>query len=146
MPNLVVLAWILKYSVEEFSEYEIEQIQDMIEGEPDISRIRLEPGLSAIPLLHRFHKEKIDGLPMENRIREEGIIYFDILFYVRLPEEDELIKMIINVDYSEIGISWRLRTSFCCRLSPEDFSIVREWYHARCEENSDHRIMGISKK
>lgn len=98
LSNLVVLAWILKYSVEEFSEYEIEQIQDMIEGEPDISRIRLEPGLSAIPLLHRFHKEKIDGLPTENRIREEGTIYFDILFYVRVPEEDELIKMIINVE------------------------------------------------
>ena len=98
MSNFVVLAWILKYSVEEFSEYEIEQIQDMIEGEPDISRIRLEPGLSTIPLLHRFHKEKIDGLPTENRIREEGTIYFDILFYVRLPKEDELMKMIINVE------------------------------------------------
>ena len=48
LSNLVVLAWILKYSVEEFSEYDIEEIEDMIEGEPDISKIRLEPGLSVI--------------------------------------------------------------------------------------------------
>ena len=98
LSNLVVLAWILKYSVEEFSEYDIEEIEDMIEGEPDISKIRLEPGLSVIPLLHRFQKEKIDGLPTENHVREEGTIYFDILFYVRLPKEDELMKMIINVE------------------------------------------------
>ena len=61
LSNPVVLAWILKYSVEEFSEYDIQEIEDMIEGEPDISKIRLEPGLSVIPLLHRFQKEKIDG-------------------------------------------------------------------------------------
>ena len=32
LSNLVVLAWILKYSVEELSEYDVEEIEDMIEG------------------------------------------------------------------------------------------------------------------
>lgn len=91
-------------------------VETLIEGEPYISRMPLEPGLTnqevmkaAVELkaageakqnLGRKVKAKsgqrITGLNTENQEHAEGLVRFDIVFYVRM--KDGLSQIIINVE------------------------------------------------
>ena len=83
-----VLAWILKYSVEEFKEYSIEVIRDCIEGEPEIGIRKVIPGHTP---------EAISGMPNEDKVPGEGWLTYDVRFYVITPEKISM-KLIINVE------------------------------------------------
>ena len=61
-----VLAWILQYAVEEFRGLSLLQIEECIEGEPEISTVRVNPGET---------NETISGLPNENKVQGEGSVY-----------------------------------------------------------------------
>lgn len=39
-----ILAWIMKYSMEEFKNYTIEEARECIEGTPDIATVKVRPG------------------------------------------------------------------------------------------------------
>lgn len=58
LSDKTVLAWILKYTVEEFDGYPIEDIRACIEGEPEIGTRRVYPGHTP---------EAITGLVTEDR-------------------------------------------------------------------------------
>ncbi len=83
-----VLAWIMKYSMQEFASYTIEEIRDCIEGTPDIATVKVRPG--HIP-------EAITGMANEDKVPGEGEITYDIRFYA-VTRDDEHIKIIINVE------------------------------------------------
>jgi len=83
-----ILAWIMKYSVKEFSEYPVEVIHGCIEGEPEIGIHRVLPG--HVP-------EVITGMNTEDAVPGEGTITFDIRFYAVTPG-DERMKLIVNVE------------------------------------------------
>ena len=88
--------------------------ETLIEGEPYISRIPLEPGLTNQAVMkveaetigkakqNSVRKEKlkagqrIAGLNTENQEHAEGLVRFDIVFYVRM--KDGLSQIIINVE------------------------------------------------
>lgn len=89
LANKIILAWIMKYTVKEFTDYEIEEIMECIEGEPEVSKFPLNPGLT--------NSEIIRGMNTEDSVLNEGIIYFDIRFYVYLPDEERT-KIILNVE------------------------------------------------
>ena len=73
-----VLAWILKNTTSEFTELAIEEIMECIEGEPEISRVKVTPGeANDFKALQR----KITGTKNEDRIPNEGTIAYDIRFY-----------------------------------------------------------------
>lgn len=91
LSNKKVLALILRTTVPEFSDMEIADIIPHIEGEPYVSQIRLEPGLT-----NKTFKEAIIGNTTENAEPGEGRIFFDIVFYVRL--KDGLSRILINVE------------------------------------------------
>lgn len=100
LANKSILAWILKYTAEEFRDMELLQIQECIEGEPDISTIRIEPGNTNQKRSNQKNRgTKITGETNEDKILEEGAIYFDIRFSVLLPgKSGDKLKMIINVE------------------------------------------------
>ena len=89
--NKYILAHILVYTVEEFKEMHPMDVVPLIEGEPKIGIVPVEPGLTNVR-----NGEKIIGLNTENTEEKEGLIRFDIIFYVRMG--DGLTQIIINVE------------------------------------------------
>ena len=87
--NKQVLAWIVKYTVEEFQDYELEEIENCIEGEPEIGTHNIYPG--------KGKTEAIIGMNSESVIPNEGRAAFDIRFHI-LTKGEERVKLIINVE------------------------------------------------
>ena len=75
LSDKTILAWILKYSVEEFKDCSIEKIRECIEGKPQIQSRRVQPGKTP---------ENITGMNTADLVLDEGEIYYDIYFYVYL--------------------------------------------------------------
>lgn len=98
--NKIILAHILVKTVDEFKGMNPKDVVSYIEGEPFISVVPVELGLT------NAEKEKdgqrIVGLNTENAEINEGLIRFDIIFYVRM--KDGYSQVIVNVDYSDFGI------------------------------------------
>ena len=84
-----VLAWIMKYSVSEFADAEIETIMNAIEGNPEISVVPVYPG--------KHRPDAIIGMQTEDSIPNEGEITYDIRFYAITPNKEQL-KLIINIE------------------------------------------------
>ena len=95
----IILAHILIRVVEEFKGMDADTVASLIEGEPYISQIPVEPGLTNKDIVDARTGERIVGLNTENSEIDEGKIYFDIIFYVRM--RDGLAKMIINLEASQ---------------------------------------------
>jgi len=90
----IVLAWILIRTVEEFKGMEPLEVAALIEGIPYISAVPVEPGLTNAV---RFKDGKrLVGFNTENQEMNEGLVRFDIVFYVRM--KDGLSQIIINVE------------------------------------------------
>lgn len=89
--NKYILAHILVYTVEEFKGMHPMDVVPLMEGEPKIGIVPVEPGLTNVR-----NGEKIIGLNTENTEEKEGLIRFDIIFYVRMG--DGLTQIIINVE------------------------------------------------
>ena len=87
----IILAQILKSCVKEFAEYSTKDIADIyIEGNPQIALIRVNPNETNKPL--------IQGSNTEDNSINEGKITYDILFYAIVPQTEDVIKIIINVE------------------------------------------------
>ena len=90
----IVLAWILIRTVEEFKGMEPLEVAALIEGIPYISAVPVKPGLTNAV---RFKNGKrLVGFNTENQELNEGLVRFDIVFYVRM--KDGLSQIIINVE------------------------------------------------
>ena len=74
-----VLAWIMKYCVSEFQDYNIDDIIASIEGTPEVSTVSLHPGKSS--------PDRITGMNTESSIINEGKVTFDIRFYAVTRDE-----------------------------------------------------------
>lgn len=86
-----ILAWILKSCVEEFADIELDEIADKyIEGEPQIAEVPVLPDETNDP--------KVQGIGVEDVTVTEGTVKYDIRFQATLPNSDELISLIINVE------------------------------------------------
>ena len=92
--NKNILAHILVKSVDEFKGMEPKEAVSYIEGTPYISNIPLEPGLTNTAEVK--HGERLVGLNTENSEINEGLVRFDIVFYVRM--KDGLSQIIVNVE------------------------------------------------
>ena len=95
----IILAHILIRIVDEFKGMDAETVASLIEGEPYISQVPVEPGLTNKEMVDAGTGERIVGLNTESSEIDEGKIYFDIIFYVRM--RDGLAKMIINLEASQ---------------------------------------------
>lgn len=98
--NKIILAHILVKTIDEFKGMDPEDAVSYIEGEPFISVVPVEPGLTNAA--KEENGQRIVGLNTENAEINEGLIRFDIIFYVRVPSADsqkgELSQVIINIE------------------------------------------------
>jgi len=90
--NKSILAHILTSTVEEFRDMDPADVEGYIEGEPCISSVPVEPGLTNI----RQCGKRLAGLNSESADVNEGVVRFDIVFYVRL--KDGVSQIIINIE------------------------------------------------
>lgn len=88
------MANILIHTVKEFTGMDARVVEEMIEGEPCVSTIPVDPGFTNEGFTER--PQQITGMNIENNVKDEGVVYFDIVFYVRTP--DGLSKIIINIE------------------------------------------------
>ena len=98
----IILAHILAGTVEEFRKMKPEEIVPYIEGEPEIGSVPVEAGLTN-------SISKIKGNNTEDSVVNEGVITFDVRFYVKFPAKRngkkrqpekvrEYVKLLIDVE------------------------------------------------
>ncbi len=89
-----ILAHILVKTVDEFKDMNPRDVVSYIEGTPYISSVPVELGLTNMVV--ERDGERVVGFNSENQERNEGLIRFDIVFYVRM--KDGLSQIIVNVE------------------------------------------------
>jgi hypothetical protein len=96
-----ILAHILVKTVDEFKGMKPEDVVKYIEGEPSISVVPVEPGLANMEKTDATG-QRIVGLNTENAEINEGLVRFDIIFYVRMPSivgrKNGLSQIIVNIE------------------------------------------------
>lgn len=92
-----ILAYILVNTVDEFKGMNPRDVVQYIEGEPLIGVVPVEPGMTNFQEDDPVKKgQRIVGFNSENAEINEGLVRFDIVFYVRM--RDGLSQMIVNVE------------------------------------------------
>ena len=90
-----ILAHILVKTVDEFKGMKPEDVVKYIEGEPSISVVPVEPGLANMEKTDATG-QRIVGLNTENAEINEGLVRFDIIFYVRM--KNGFSQIIVNIE------------------------------------------------
>ena len=105
--NKIILAHILVKTIDEFRGMNPKDVVSYIEGEPFISVVPVEPGLtnniekipsndSKLSKDSSENGQRIVGMNTENAEINEGLVRFDIIFYVRM--KDGISQVIVNVE------------------------------------------------
>ena len=90
-----ILVHILVKTVDEFKGMKPEDVVKYIEGEPSISVVPVEPGLANMEKTDATG-QRIVGLNTENAEINEGLVRFDIIFYIRM--KNGLSQIIVNIE------------------------------------------------
>ena len=90
-----ILSHILVRTVDEFRGRNPKTVAKLIEGEPYISVVPVDPGLTNAKVADK-NGESIVGMNTEAFEINEGMVRFDIIFYVRLS--DGLSQIIVNLE------------------------------------------------
>ena len=147
------LANILIRTVEEFQGADPGEVERLIEGEPRVSEVQVEPGFTNKNAPDGAHE--IMGRNTENSIRREGVRYFDVLFDVRT--KDGLAKVIVNMEaqkakpsgydlemrgifYAARLISSQLEREFTGKNYNGIQKVYSIWICMNCQENTFNRI------
>ena len=86
----IILAWIMKNTIKEYASYSVQEIANQyIEGTPQIGEV---------PVLPDETNPRISGTGVEVTTITEGTITYDIRFMAILPQNGELVRMIINLE------------------------------------------------
>ncbi len=92
--NKIILAHILVKTVDEFKGMNPKDVVSYIEGEPLIGVVPVEPGLTNAG--KEENGQRIVGMNTENAEINEGLVRFDIIFYVRM--KDGISQVIVNLE------------------------------------------------
>ena len=90
-----ILAHILVKTVDEFKGMKPEDVVTYIEGEPKVGIVPVEPGLTNVEKTNATG-QRIVGLNTEDAEINEGLVRFDIIFYVRM--KNGLSQIIVNIE------------------------------------------------
>ena len=94
LANKIILAWIMKSCMKEYKDCSIRDIADhYIEGIPEISQreVHRDEAPASDP-------GKIRGENTEDKAVNEGTVRYDIMFRAILPQGQERIELIINIE------------------------------------------------
>lgn len=93
LANKIILAWIMKSCLEEYKDYNINEIAEKyIEGSPQIAETVVNPDEG------NDSDEQIRGVKSEDSTIQEGTIIYDIRFLAIVPGTGEMVRLIINVE------------------------------------------------
>lgn len=92
--NKIILAHILVKTVDEFRGMNPKDVVSYIEDDPFISVVPVEPGLTNA--VKEKDGQRIAGMNTENAEVNEGLVRFDIVFYVRM--RDGVSQIIVNIE------------------------------------------------
>ena len=92
--NKIILAHILVKTVDEFKGMNPKEVVSYIEGEPLLGVVPVEPGLTNAG--KEENGQRIVGMNTENAEINEGLVRFDIIFYVRM--KDGISQVIVNLE------------------------------------------------
>ena len=99
----IILAYILVNTIDEFRGMNPKDVVKYIEGEPHINVVPIDPGVTNTSektetesRKDRKITEQVIGLNTENSEINEGMVRFDIIFYVRM--KNGLNQIIINIE------------------------------------------------
>ena len=95
LANKSILGHILVNTIDEFKGMAPEEAEKYIEGDPIISAVPVDPGLTNIEKKDSSGKRLV-GLNTESTEINEGLIRYDIIFYVRM--RDGLSQIIANIE------------------------------------------------
>ncbi len=90
----IILAHILVKTINEFKGMNPKDVVQYIEGEPYISTVPVDAGSTNVE--KEQNGEKVVGLNTENSELHEGLVRFDVIFYVRM--KDGLSQVIVNIE------------------------------------------------
>ena len=90
-----ILAHILVKTIDEFKGMKPKDVITYIEGEPKVGIVPVEPGLTNVEQTDKAG-QRIIGLNTENVEINEGLVRFDIIFYVRM--KNGLSQIIVNIE------------------------------------------------
>ena len=94
----IILAWIMKNCLEEYRNCDVDEITEKyIEGTPQVGEVAVAPDESN-------RVSVIQGAGNEDTSLTEGTVFYDIRFLAIAPVSAELIRLIINIDYSDFRI------------------------------------------
>ncbi|MBR3811526.1 MAG: hypothetical protein IKJ16_04240 [Agathobacter sp.] len=87
----IILAWIMKHTIKEYAEYDVREIMErFIIGEPEVGKRKVLPDETNAP--------RITGTGVEDSTLTEGKVTYDIQFRAIIPDGNEVVQMIINVE------------------------------------------------
>lgn len=92
--NKIVLAHILVKTIGEFRGMDPKEAAKYIEGDPVISAVPVDPGLTNA--VNEKDGQQVVGMNTENAEVNEGLVRFDIILYVRM--KDGLSQLIVNIE------------------------------------------------
>ena len=116
----IILAWIMKNCLEEYSNYDVNEIAEKyIEDIPQIGEIAVAPDETNTTLIH--------GVNTEDSSMTEGTITYDIRFLASVPSSKERIRLIINIEaqndfYPGYPIVKR-GIYYCCRMISSQYGV-----------------------
>ena len=100
LSNKIILAYILVNTIKEFQGMSPKDVVSYIEGEPFVGVVPIESGLTNVE--KENDGQRIVGMNTEAAEINEGLIRFDIIFYVRLPlansKKSDISQVIVNVE------------------------------------------------
>lgn len=92
--NKIILAHILVKTVDEFHGMNPKEVVPYIEGDPFISVVPVDQGVTNT--VKEEDGQRIVGMNTENAEINEGLVRFDIIFYVRM--KDGVSQVIVNLE------------------------------------------------
>jgi predicted transposase/invertase (TIGR01784 family) len=138
----VIIAWILKSCMDEFSQYSVKYImENCLKEKPEISK-------RAVHQDHPNKEEKLDGNRQVEKLNSESIaikeqtVYFDIRFKAYVPDKEEPIQIIINLEIQlndTPGYPLVKRGFYyCARMISEQYGTIftNEQYEKLCKVQS----------
>lgn len=93
-----ILARILKGCVKEYENISLKDIETKYIQREEFIENREIHGYENKEESNTEQPEKITGMNTENAERNEGKVFFDLIFYAYLPGEKELTKFIVNIE------------------------------------------------
>ena len=90
-----ILAWILKYTVEECKGYSIPDIIACMEGKPEVATHKVHYG---------NYTEPVEGLPTESSEISIQKVTYDIRFRIRIPDAGTVAMIINAVSYTHLTL------------------------------------------